>query len=67
MTTCEMCGLVFESTWTDEEALAEAAENFGGPPPPGTASVVCDDCYAKAMAHAKVKMWPKSWIMKGTP
>lgn len=41
---CVECGDVFESTWTDEEALAEAVENFGdqlGNDP----VVICDDCY----------------------
>lgn len=42
--TCDQCHGTFEKGWTDEEAAAEAAANFGdrlGDDP----AVVCDDCF----------------------
>lgn len=48
--TCAACGGVFEKGWSDEEALAEAAEVFpdwGGP-----MDVVCDDCWNKMREDA---------------
>lgn len=44
--TCAMCGGVFETGWSDEEAKQEYAENFG--PVISTHDegvIVCDDCY----------------------
>lgn len=42
---CAACGGDFEKGWSDEEAAAEYAQDFGdfndGEPP----AVVCDDCY----------------------
>lgn len=41
---CEMCGEVYESDWTQEEAEKEFEDNFPyhlDEPK----SVVCDDCY----------------------
>ena len=58
---CENCGKKFTSDWSDEESLAEAVENFGGPPPPGTMATVCDDCYTRIMAMAEAENWPKRW------
>lgn len=48
--TCAKCGWQGESTWSDEEAVAEAAENFGSHLDDNPA-VVCDDCY-QAMTAA---------------
>lgn len=42
---CAACGGVFEEDWSDEEAQAELAANFGVPP--SECDVVCDDCYKK--------------------
>ena len=46
--TCENCGTVFESAWTEKEARDEAARNYPGlnVDAPSTA-VVCDDCYKR--------------------
>lgn len=45
---CSMCHNVFEKGWTDEEARAEEAANFGRSEP--NAAIVCDDCYKKFMS-----------------
>jgi hypothetical protein len=47
---CAHCGGVFEKGWSDEEATAEAADNFGEAPKGDDAAVVCDDCYQGFMA-----------------
>lgn len=49
--TCEACHKTLPKGWTDEEARAEAADNFPGMDPDDTAQagVVCDDCYRKMM------------------
>ena len=41
---CTICHGIYESDWTDEEALAEAKQKFGMSNPADLA-VVCDDCY----------------------
>jgi DNA-directed RNA polymerase subunit RPC12/RpoP len=41
---CAMCGEEFQTDVTDEEAMAECAENFGETDINAT-DVVCDDCY----------------------
>jgi DNA-directed RNA polymerase subunit RPC12/RpoP len=41
---CAVCGGIFDSEWTDEEAEAERQKNFGGEPKEDDA-LVCDDCY----------------------
>lgn len=46
---CAQCGRTCISSWSEEEARAEAVENFGdllGHDPP----VVCDDCYRAMVA-----------------
>jgi DNA-directed RNA polymerase subunit RPC12/RpoP len=50
--TCESCGKTFDSDWSDEDAAAEAQENFPGidTSNPNEAAVVCDDCYQHIMA-----------------
>ena len=40
--TCAQCGGTFVSTWTDEEAQAEAALKFPGEK---AKRIVCEDCY----------------------
>lgn len=44
--TCAMCGGTFDKAWTDEEATAEAAENFT-PEELKDQAVVCDPCFKK--------------------
>ena len=43
---CVVCGLVFDSEWTEEEAQAELARNFQGFKTE-ECEVVCEDCYQK--------------------
>lgn len=50
--TCKQCGIIFESTWTEEEAAEESARLFGKRQ---QLVVVCDVCF-KAMA--KRYGWP---------
>lgn len=50
--TCDMCGQVYEKAWTDDEAMAEAEENFGPEitqADPSQIAIVCDDCYQAAI------------------
>lgn len=57
---CDCCGGIFDKGWSDEEARAEAEQQFGealhaeGEPP----ALVCDDCYNEIMAWAKEKGLP---------
>ena len=57
MFTCANCGATHEKGWSDEEAAAEAEENFPGidVSDPDEAPVVCDDCYQRIMARARVE------------
>lgn len=57
MNTCAICGAVFESTWSDEEALAEAEETFGVLPD-ALMETVCDDCYRLILDWAEENDWP---------
>lgn len=43
--TCAHCGWTGEKGWSDEEAEAEAQQNFGGPLDPDDRAIICDDCY----------------------
>ena len=43
---CALCQEVFTKGWSDEEAKAEAEENFPGLAE-GDACLVCDDCYKR--------------------
>lgn len=47
--TCAHCRGTFEKGWSDEEAVAEAKEDFGSAPDQWNenAVMVCDDCYQK--------------------
>lgn len=45
--TCALCGLVFESAWTDEAAMSETREVFGTETRQEDCDVVCDDCFKK--------------------
>jgi hypothetical protein len=49
---CEECGGVFENGWSDEEAAAEAENNFPGMTPEDAATV-CEDCFNDLMAMAR--------------
>lgn len=51
---CAQCRGVFEKGWSDEEAAAEADDNFPGlmTADPGERAVVCDDCYKAMMGEA---------------
>lgn len=40
---CDMCGGVFPTEWSDEDAQAECEQHFPGYE--GETSVVCDDCF----------------------
>lgn len=42
--TCAHCGWTGEKGWSDEEAEAEAAQNFGDLEPDDRV-LICDDCY----------------------
>lgn len=55
--TCDDCGGVFTEAWTDEEAEAEALENFGVPHASQQPSMarVCDDCYQEIMGAIALK------------
>jgi len=46
---CADCKEEFDYVWSDEEAEAEAKENFGGNVMETPTSVVCDDCYKSFM------------------
>lgn len=46
--TCAECGGQFETTWTDEEATAEAKGLFPDASPKDM-GVVCDVCWRKIM------------------
>lgn len=48
--TCERCGRTFASDWSDEEATAEARENFSEAELAFPLAVICDDCYEEFMA-----------------
>jgi hypothetical protein len=54
--TCAECGGTFEKAWSDEEARAEADENFGDELVDPV--VVCDDCYQEMVAWKP----PTEWI-----
>lgn len=45
---CDMCGGVYKSGWSDEEAKEEYKQNFGMEVKEGD-GIVCDDCYNKMM------------------
>ncbi len=55
--TCDNCGKTFDSDWSDEEAAAEAQENFPGLDitDPDESGVVCDDCYQRIMSRARAE------------
>lgn len=48
--TCAQCGGAFQDGWTDEEAHAEAVQNFGRRGDEPGMVKVCDDCYRDIMA-----------------
>lgn len=45
---CAQCAGIFESDWTDEEALAETERNFGPLETAGPLAVICNDCYQQS-------------------
>lgn len=55
--TCDNCSKTFDSDWSDDEAAAEAQENFPGidVTNPAEAGLVCDDCYQSIMARARAE------------
>lgn len=55
--TCESCRGTFDKGWSDEEAAAEAQENFPGIDisDADEAGVVCDDCYQHIMGRARAE------------
>jgi hypothetical protein len=56
--TCQHCKGVFESGWSDDEALKEMKENFGPDLAKDDCVIVCDDCYNAIMGWAKEKHIP---------
>lgn len=50
--TCDMCHGTFLTSWTEEEARAEAKENFPTMAPRDEARV-CDVCYGKLIRELK--------------
>jgi len=46
--TCCICGKVFTSNWTEEQAAEELKRNFGRERQPDD-GICCDDCYNKWM------------------
>jgi hypothetical protein len=55
--TCASCGDTHEKGWSDEEAAAEAQQNFPGidVTDPDEAPVVCDACYQHIMGRARAE------------
>lgn len=55
--TCASCGDTHEKGWSDEEAAAEAQQNFPGIDitDPDEAPVVCDSCYEHIMGRAQAE------------
>lgn len=47
--TCANCGGVFAFARSDDEARAEAVENFGANVFSQPVDVICDDCYLEFM------------------
>lgn len=43
--TCDHCGWTFLQGWSDEEAQAEARENWGGDLPDEERAILCNGCY----------------------
>jgi rubredoxin len=50
--TCEECGETYDKSWSDEEAAAEAVENFGDLPNHTNMAIVCDDCFNRLMGRS---------------
>jgi hypothetical protein len=53
---CAACHEVFIAAISDEQAIAEAAENFPTVPIEET-SIVCEDCFQKMMADVAAHPW----------
>ncbi len=55
--TCASCGGTHEKGWSDEEAAAEAQQNFPGidVSDPAEAGIVCDDCYQRLMDRVRAE------------
>jgi len=47
---CEFCGVRWEKTMSEEDALREYKENFGNNAPEDKA-ICCDDCYRQLMTQ----------------
>lgn len=49
---CAKCKRIFDKGWTDDEAEAEANQNFPGLDcnNAAEAAIICDDCYNAMMA-----------------
>lgn len=48
--TCAQCGFTFPKARTDEDAMAEARENFGGMVDKEPLVMICNDCWKTFMA-----------------
>ena len=60
---CANCGELCGPTddWTEDDALAEAAETFDGEIPQEEQRVLCDDCYHEFMSWATRTYGPGPW------
>jgi DNA-directed RNA polymerase subunit RPC12/RpoP len=56
---CVVCKEIFESDWSEEDALEEMRENFGDVPPENR-EVVCDDCYQKMILEFPIEEYKKT-------
>ena len=50
---CAVCGEVFEKGLTDEGAVQQLKEEFGGGWTPDDCELVCDGCYRKMFGEDK--------------
>jgi hypothetical protein len=60
--TCSSCGLEFESTCSDEEAVKEANEIFGETRMQVGAAIMCSDCYRMTMKVVENPM--RQWMQR---
>jgi hypothetical protein len=59
--TCAQCGGVFTSERSDEEAHAEAVNNWGADGRAPGMVVVCDDCYRDVMVRRQMAARLDEW------
>jgi len=59
-TRCNECGGTFEKGWCDDEANAEAQQNFGNTGNDPGMAVFCDPCYRAIVGRIAAKMLYKT-------